>query len=1062
MFQSIEIHLVNLKVKLLFIELLSFSFIFDRLNRLLFIKKIKPISMRKNLLLKMVPLLMLLSSMAWAQERSISGKVTAAEDGSTLPGVNVIVKGTTTGTVTDSEGRYSLSVPSSGGSLDFSFVGFVSQKVEIGSKTFIDVQLATDVTQLSEVIVTGYGQQEKRTLSGSVSVVKGDVFENLPIQSIDRALQGRAAGVQISAASGAPGSALTVRVRGIGSINASNDPLWIIDGVQMSRFGQTGQGSSNPLAAINPNDVESIEILKDAASSAIYGAQAANGVIIVTTKKGKKGRTKLDVTVQHGVAQPLNLYNVMNAQQFAQIKRDAYTNAGLPLTGPTGANTIFGDPTDATLQAAGSDWVDQMFRSGNLSTYDISMSGGDEKTSFLLSGSYNKQEGQIIKNQFERGTLRLNVTHKPIAKLTLGVNLSLAYQRNFGSIANGNFVNGPFQAAFTAQPTAPVLDPAGAGFARYPFRSPNSHLFGYNIKQGVEEEVRLGRVPQTVSSFNASYEIIPGLTANGFFGIDASFGTDNNQRPGSIPVFPGGQMAVTSRRTIALNTNATVNYTKKFAQIHAVSFLGGFEYRKEERGGVVASQFTFANPALRLLSQGATARPAQEFFFDNAREGYFGQLKYVLKDRYIADFTLRRDGSSRFGSQTKYGNFFAGSVAWRLSEENFIKKLNIFQDLKMRASYGKVGNSEIADYDWFTAYGTPGAGAPGIAAGAQYQGGSILRLTRLGNDQISWEEKFQTSVGIDFSLFNGRLSGSAEAYDYQTKALLFDVPQLNDAGINIVRGNNGEVSNRGLDFELGGVVLDTRGFKWEARANLSFLRNELTALPNNQKRIGNDLIVGEPIEFNYLFDFAGINPANGKAMIYDTLGNLAYQGRQRDLMVKGSPIPTWFGGLSNTFSYKGLSLEIFFQYSGGNQAVNGDLFNLYSSGSFQNNQLTSQLDAWKQPGDITNVARSFQGGVIDGFDQQFGALGGTTQFLSDASFVRLKQVTLSYSLPTKLISKAKLTKCNIFFQGLNLWTYTKFAGIDPEVIANNAGTNTSTFGAYPVGRQFSAGITIGL
>lgn len=1016
--------------------------------------------MRKNLLKVIFAFLIAgVSSMAWAQEKTISGKVTASDDGSGLPGVNVVLKGTTTGTVTDTDGRYSLNVPSGGGTLSFTFVGYVTQEIEIGSRTSLDVSMATDVTQLSEVIVTSYGQQEKRTLTGSVSVVKSESFQNLPIQSIDRAIQGRAAGVQISAQSGAPGGALTVRIRGIGSVNASNDPLWIVDGVQLGRFGQSTQGSSNPLGSINPNDIESVEILKDAASAAIYGAQASNGVVIVTTKKGKKGRSNLDVTAQYGVVQPLNLYSMLNAQQFAQLKAESYTNAGLPLTGPTGAYTVFGDPNNIQYST---NWVDEIFRNGNLATYDINLSGGDEKTTFLLSGSYTKQEGQIIKNDYERGTVRLNLSHKPIPKLTLSANLSLAYQRTFGAIANGNFVNGPFQAAFTAQPTSPIFAPDGSGnYALYPIGAPGSHLFGYNIKQGVEEEVRLGRNPQTVSSFSAAYEVIPGLTAQGFVGIDASFGTDRNERPGTIPVFAGGQVSATSRRTIAWNTNFTLNYTKKIASNHSISALAGFEYRSESRGGITASQFTYANPALRLLSQGATARPAAEFFFDNARQGIFGQLKYVFKDKYIADFTLRRDGSSRFGSQSKYGVFYAGSVAWRLSEENFIKNLNFFQDLKIRAAYGKVGNSEINDYDWFTAYGSPSAGSPGIAAGAQYLGGSILRLTRLGNDLISWEEKFQANYALDFSIFNGRLNATVEYYDYRTKALLFDVPLLNDAGVNSVRGNSGEVMNRGFDVELGGTILDTKGFKWQAKANFSTLENQLTALPNNQKRIGNSLIVGQPVSFFYLFNYAGVNPANGKAMIYDTLGNLSYQGRQRDANVRGTPIPKWFGGISNTFSYKGISLEVFFQYSGGNQAFNGDLYNLYSSGSTANNQLTSQLARWQQPGDVTNVPRSYQGGVIDGFDQQFSTFG-TTQFMSDASYIRLKQVTLSYSIPQKLISRLKLNKCNVFFQGLNLWTYTRFTGIDPEVVVNNAATGVSTFGAYPVGKQFSAGITIGL
>ena len=1007
--------------------------------------------MKKILLVKIFSVLMLVTSVAWAQDRTITGKVTASDDGSTLPGVNVLLKGTQTGSITDIEGNYTLSIPASGGTLVFSFVGFQTQEVAIGSRSVIDVRMGADVTQLSEVIVTGYGVQEKRTLTGSISSMKGDVLKNLPVQSVDRGIQGRMSGVQVSSASGQPGGALNVRVRGIGSINASNDPLWIVDGVQLGRFGQSTQGSSNPLGSINPNDIESVEVLKDAASSAIYGAQAANGVILVTTKKGKKGKTKLEVNAQYGTVKPLNLYEMMNGPQFAMMKEEAYRNAGLSVAT---ANATFGNPNEVNLESH--DWVDLMFQNGQLGTYDISMSGGDDKTSFLFSGSYQFQEGQIIKSDWKRGTARLNLTHKPNDKLTIGANLSLAYQRTFGSIANGNFVNGPFQAAFTAQPTSEPFGPGGpTGFNLYPTRAPGSHLFGYNIRQGVEEELRLGRNPQTVSSFTLAYEIMPGLTVNGFAGIDASFGTDRNERPGTIPVFAGGQVSSTSRRTISYNTNATVNYSRKFAEIHQISVLGGFEYRREERGGITASQFTYPNPSLRLLSSGATARPAGEFYFDNARQGVFGQAKYAMKDRYIADVTIRRDGSSRFGSNSKYGTFYAGSVAYRITEESFMDGITWLDDLKIRVGYGKVGNSDISDYDWFTAYGSPGGNNAG------YLGGSTLRLARLGNDIISWETEYQSTAGVDFALFGSRLTGSVEYYNNQTENLLFDVPLVNDAGVNSVRGNSGEVVNKGFDIELGGVVMDRGSFKWNITANFSTLHNEVISLPNNQKRIGNSIIVGEPISFQYRFPFAGINPANGKAMIYDTLGNLSYNGVARDAYVRGSNIPTYFGGLSNSFSYKNFNLEVFFQYQGGNVAYNGDLFNLYASGSSANNQLVSQLERWQQPGDITNVARSFQGGVINGFDQQFGTFG-TTQFMSDASYVRLKQVTLSYNLPSSILSKMKLNKVNVFIQGLNLWTYTKFQGIDPEVVSNNNGTGISSFGAYPVGQQFMGGISIGL
>lgn len=1012
----------------------------------------------KRFLLFSVLLLSFAATGAWAQDRIVTGKITSTEDGSALPGVNVTLKGTTSGTVSDVEGNYSVSVSTSEGVLVFSFIGLKTQEVQVGNRSVIDVQMAPDITQLSEVVVTGYGAQEKRTLTGSISSVKGDVLQNLPVQSVDRGIQGRLPGVQIANASGAPGAALNVRVRGIGSINASNDPLWIIDGVQLSRFGQTTQGSSNPLASINPNDIESVEVLKDAASAAIFGAQAANGVIIVTTKKGKKGKTNVDISIQRGAVQPFNLYDMMDGQQFATIKAESYTNAGLPLDGPTGAHTVFGNPNDGSL--INYDWVDAIWRTGQLATYDISMTGGDDKTSFLMSLSYQMQEGQIIKSDWQRGTARLNLTHKPISKLTIGANISLAYQRSFGTITNGNFVNGPFVAGFSAQPTSTAYNDDGTFKNPYP-ASGSGHLFGYNIIQGLHEEVRLGRVPQTVSSFNASYEIVPGITINGFAGVDASFGTDNNQRPGTIPVFAGGQAQVVSRRTIAYNTNATLNYLKKFGDIHSVSGILGFEYRKEERGGVTAAQFTYPNPALRLLSSGATARPASEFYFDNVRQGFFGQLKYALKDRYIIDGTLRRDGSSRFGPSNRYGTFYAGSVAYRISEESFMDGVSWLDDLKIRAGYGRVGNSEINDYDWYTAYGSPGAGSTGIPAGAQYLGGSILRLTRLGNDIIGWESEDQFSAGIDFSVFGGRLTGSIEYYNNVTNALLFDVPLPTDSGVGTVRGNSGEVLNRGFDIELGGIVVDRGGFQWRANFNISTLYNELISLPNGQERIGNTLIVGESISFPYLLEFAGVNPANGKTMIYDANGNLAYRGTTDDAAVRGSYIPSYFGGLSNNFSYKRLSLELFFQYQGGNKAFNSDYYNIYAAGSGANNQLVSQLNRWQNPGDITNVPRSYQGGIIDGFAQNQGNFG-STQFLSDASYIRLKQITLSYSIPTSLVSKLGLTKLNVFAQAMNMWTYTKFAGIDPEVTSNNNGTSVSAYGVYPVGKQFMGGVTIGL
>ncbi len=1021
--------------------------------------------MKKFLLVKIFSVLMLLTSVAWAQERTVSGRVTSAEDGSTLPGVNVLVKGTKNGTVTDAQGQYTISV---GGSetLVFSFIGLQSLEIAVDSRSVIDVQMVTDVTQLSEVVITGYGmQQEKRSLTGAISSIKGDAFENLPVQSADRAIQGRLAGVQVGAASGQPGGALNVRVRGIGSINANNEPLWIVDGVQMSKLGGTGQGSQNPLTAINPNDIESIDVLKDAASAAIYGAQAANGVVIVTTKKGKKGAPQVDFTMQQGVVQPMNLYKVMNGVEYATIRTEAYNNAGL-----TGATALYGDLTNPS-SIPNYDWVNGMFRDAKLSTYDGSISGGDDKTSFLLSGSYQTQDGQIIQSNFKRGTTRLKLTHKLSDKITVGANISLAYVRTFGTIANGNFVNGPFSAVYNMMPISPAYNESTGGYNKYPING-QVHNFQYNIIQGAYEEVRLGRTAQTVSNFNISYAILPGLTLNGFAGADFSTNRDDNQRPSTIPAFAAdnNQITVTYRRTLNYNTNTTLNYSKKFNDVHSVNALLGFEYKEEQREQVTAQQFGFANPQLRQLSQGSVARPASGAFFGNKRQGFFGQVKYAYNDKYLADFTLRRDGSSRFGASNRYGTFYAGSVGWNIKGENFMQSVSFVDNLKLRASIGLVGNSEIGDYDGLTQYSTVNPGVS-LALGAQpgsFNGSPVFRPIRLGNEFLTWESEQQISGGVDFGLWGSRLYGSIEYYSNTTKALLFDIPLPSDAGFVNYKGNAGKILNRGIEIELGGVVLNTAsGLKWDISGNFSTLHNEVLELSNGGERLGGPgsptfLIKGEPISFNYVFDYAGVNPATGRSMHYDVNGNPTYNPLVAvDGYAKSSPIPKYFGGVSNKFSYKGIGLDVFFQYQGGNEVYLGDLQNIALGGSSFNNQLKSQLARWQNPGDMTNVPRPYgNNGIINGYSQNAGS--ASTRWYSDASYVRLKQITLSYDIPKAILSKMGVRKINVFAQALNLVTWSKFEGIDPEVIstANNVG-GQSTYGNFPNGKQFMAGLTIG-
>ena len=991
--------------------------------------------MRKVLLLGLM--LFFVSAVAFAQNRVITGTVTSSEDNMGVPGATVLVKGTTIGTATDIDGKYSISVPAGSNVLVFSFVGLTTQEVTIGNQTDISVALQPDVQSLSEFVITSYGDQSKREITGAIASVKGEVFANLPMQSFDRAMQGRIAGVQVTSTTGAPGGTLNVRIRGVGSINAGNDPLYIVDGVQVSSGSLSGQGPQNALASINPNDIESIEVLKDAAAASIYGAQAANGVVLITTKKGKRGATQTKVSIQEGIVQPLNLYEVMNSTQVATIKRDAFLNAGL---NPANAIATYGNPEDPNLPNY--DWVDELYRNGRLSVYDLSMSGGDEKTNFYVSGSYNKQEGQIIQSSYERGTGRLNLTHRPNKRLTLAANLSLAYQRTLGTIADGNFVNGPFSAGFTMRPNIPIYNEDGTFKADYP----SNHNFGYNIVQGVYQEFRRGTSVQTVSNFQLNYQIAPWLSWTSYFGVDFADNRDENNRPSTIPVFSafGGQSTFSDNRTNNYNTNHNFNFNKKFNDVHTVTGILGFEYKGLQSESTSATGRGFPNPTLIYLQNAAVPFSVGGFFTEFKRMGVFGQAKYDYDDRYTADVTVRRDGHSRFGQENKWGTFGAVSLGWRISSEGFMEGLTWLDNLRLRGSYGITGNSEISNFASRTLVGTSG----------QYLGAGGLAITQLGTDLLTWEEAETYNFGLDATVFNGRIIATVDFWRKNSSSLLFNTPLPIDSGFGSITRNTGLVRNQGVDIDLQTVNVVAGKFQWSTAFNITFLENELRELYNGLDRIGNNLIVGKPISFWYTHQYLGVNPANGRALYADANNNPTYIVGDATLRYIGSGLPSSYGGLSNTFSYGPLSLDVFFQGQFGNLAGNQDMFNLEDWGSTTGNMRINQLNYWKAPGDITTVGKPFEGGQepgtsnIDTF---------STRLLSDGGYIRLKQVTLNYIMPAATASKIGMKGMTVFVQGINLHTFTKYNGQDPEAvgIASNA-----SIGRFPNAKQYSAGVNL--
>jgi TonB-dependent starch-binding outer membrane protein SusC len=997
--------------------------------------------MRKVLLLGLM--LLLGTAVAFAQSRVITGTVKSNEDGFPVPGASVTVKGTTIGVATDLDGNYSLQVPEGARVLVFSFVGLLTQEQNIGTRSRIDVSLDSDITGLSEVVITGYGTSQKRELTGSIASVKGEAIENMPVQSFDRALQGRAAGVQVTATSGAPGGGINVRVRGVGSINAGSDPLYIIDGVQVASGGLGSQASNNLLNSINPNDIQSIEVLKDAATAAIYGAQAANGVVIITTKKGKAGKTQFNLSFQEGIVEPIKVIPTMDATELATIKIEAFQNRFLRL-GPSATNgtslddarqravNIYGDPSNVQS----TDWQEAVYRTGKSRIMDFSANGGDDKTKFFLSASYNLNEGQVIKSDFERGTVRLNLDHKANDRLSFDVNMSLATTTQNGAIADGAFINSPFFAALFTLPNQPIYREDGT------FNAPLPGTFGYNLVQSVEFETRRLVRNQTVSSFAANYKISPKLRLRSFVGVDYAVARDDNYRDARVPQFAatGGSAFVASRTLLNWNTNHTLNYSNTFNNVHSLNVLLGTEYRVEENEEVTASGQGFPNGLFRSLQNAAVPSAVGGFYTTWKVGSFFANAKYDYKDKYLVSATARYDGSSRFGANNRWGLFYSGAVAYRISSEEFMSGVSWIDDLKVRASYGVTGNSSIGNFASRALFG----------GGGDYVGLPGIRPTQLGNDNLSWERAETINLGLDFAIFGSRVFGAVEVYDRKNKDLLLNAALPNDSGFGSITSNVGVVQNQGVEVELNTVNIDKGGFKWATSFNVSFQRNEILAL-DGRENIGNTLRVGYPVSIYWYTKYAGVNPADGRAMYYDTLNNITYTPQGRDARYAGSPLPKGFGGLTNTFSYKGITLEVFFQSQWGNDNLNNTAFFHEAAGGAGWNQAKSQLGRWQQPGDITAIPKAYEGvepGVTGSRANTF-----TTRQMEDASYIRLKQVTLGYTLPSATVARMNLRQVRFFVQGINLATFTSYTGFDPEILATD-------IGRYPQSKQITGGVTV--
>jgi TonB-linked SusC/RagA family outer membrane protein len=966
-------------------------------------------------------------SQVLAQEHSVSGKVSSAEDGSPLPGVNVVIKGTSSGTVTDVQGIYSINV-SPEATLQFSFIGLTTQEVLVGEQTTIDVTLAEDATQLSEVLVIGYGTQERADVTGSISKISGNEIQNLPVTSYEQAIQGRTPGVQISSPSGELGAALRIRVRGSSSVTANNQPLVVIDGFIVTSEDQTNfvdNNAANPLADLNPNDIESIEILKDANSAAIYGSRASNGVMLITTKRGGVGKTKFNLNYATGFSKPTNIRKFLNGRQYAEMFTAAALNAGYA---NDALDTAWNDAGGGPLKGTGSfsnlvsrnindNWNEEGFQTGNISQYDFSASGGGDKTKFFASLAYLDQEGIILSNRFKRLSGRFNLDHTVSKKLRIGMSINQVYSKK-NNVPENNSFGSPLQGNAIA-PIIPLRDSTG----EY-----NDNTFYGNPYRGIVNFKDISTQWRNFSNLYASWDILKELTFRSEAGIDFlslyEYGWNGAKTPVTITTPSSGKYGTS--RIVNYNINNTLTYSKAFGDKHNLELLLGQSFQKSSAEYSFIQGQGLPTDDFKYLTNASQNASFSSSFTEFAYTSFFGRLNYKFNNRYLLSGSIRNDGSSRFGKNKKYGWFPSVSAGWIISEEGFIKGsgiTNMINFLKIKSSIGLTGNSEIANF------------APRGLYTSTYFGDRVgLYPTQIANNDLSWEKTTQWDIGIEYEIVNSRISGGVDYYTKNTNGLLLSLPIDPTSGFTSTLRNLGKMTNRGWD-----IYIETKNlvgkFKWSTSFNFSTFKNEVTDLSGQEiLPVGRNLnaaIVGQPLGIFYGVEYAGVDASNGDALYYladgNTTNNWSNASQRANFKVLGNPNPKHYGGITNTIEFMGFDLSVFGQWSYGNKIFNSSA--VFQNQTFSNygldNQTIEMLDYWKQEGDVTDVPRP-----------DLSVNNGnriTSRFISDGSYFRFKTVTLGYSFPSSLSDRIKFSSIRIYATAQNLFTVTNYKGNDPEV-----------------------------
>ncbi|PRY89157.1 SusC/RagA family TonB-linked outer membrane protein [Mongoliibacter ruber] len=1011
-------------------------------------------------------LLLAIVMQSYGQGRIVQGTVTD-EGGEPIPGTSVTVKGTTTGTVADIDGNFSLNVPESG-VLVFSFIGFSTKEVQITNESVVNVQLSEQLSDLGEVVIVGYGVQRKSDLTGSVSSVGEREIKQVAVASLDQALQGRASGVQVTQASAAPGGGVSIRVRGGNSINASNEPLYVIDGIPffpnnatVSPGASGGAQPQNALANINPGDIESMEILKDASATAIYGSRGANGVVIITTKRGKAGAINVDVESYYGIQQVSRKIPLLNAEEFAIIANEARVNRA--------QEPIFSQADISNFRNNSTDWQDEVFREAPIQNHQVTVSGGDAKTRYAISGNYFNQDGVILNSGFSRGSIRVNVDKTINSKVTIGNSLTISRSSNnqqVTDITRGGVVNG----ALVFSPTLPVFD-ADNNYTFDNSAIPGSQQVG-NPVQDAMETLNKTITNRVLGNVFLEWKIMDNLNFRASGGADFQTGrrdfyapSTNNRGRNAF-----GSALVEKRDVFSPVGTITLNYDKKFEDSY-LTLLAGYESQSQMVDFIGASATNFPTDALGTDNLGLGQIVGTPFSGRSLwrLDSWFGRVNYTLFEKFLFTGTFRADGSSRFGAGNKWGYFPSAAIGYNMSNEPFINNLSWMSTLKLTSSWGLTGNQEIGLYQSLSQLNTQRYPfGTGIAIG--------LAPGRIPNPDLRWEKTNQVNISLEMGFFEDRVFFEAAAYYKTTQDLLLPLDLPRSTGYSTILQNIGSVENKGLELAITSNNLSGR-LKWVTNANITFNRNTVVALgPGETFRLAPDtgdghlqianssiLQVGSPVGsfFGMVTDgiyqvgdeilpgsssFGTVGP--GDIRYVDVNGDGVVNNNDRAII--GNPQPKFFFGINNNFNYKNFDLSILMNGTYGNDVWNVNSHELYRNDGATNN-VREVLNRWtpENPSNEWPSSRTRPFVLSD-------------RHIEDASFLRIRNVTFGYTFPATNINW--LRSFRFYMQGQNLFTFTNYSGFDPEV--NSLGQNPIGIGidrgTFPMARTFIMGVNIGL